>query len=166
MSGFSFFSHFLKDDSSVAEGIIKAMHDYYNKARILYPGKEEYFYLCMAWAVYAKKHHASQYANYSISFLMGAAVNVVGLSSFLNNPDSIDAFALDIISRENLKLSKEKFVYYESQYNKIMERNIDKIKAFEAGLIANQAVEIFADKRARDLVNEAHQVEGLTEKSF
>jgi len=159
-----------KKDREMAESIIKVMHDYYNKARNKFPNKKEIFYLSLACAIYSKKHHLKQYKNDSLSYLLlPFGVNVAGLCSFLEPPDSIDALAYYMVHREGLRLKKE----YEQEFNKIMSKN-EIIKLATTELPEFQINELFKSPRMQEeiknmvhyLTKEGEKLEGITEKDF
>ena len=107
-----------KRDKEKAEAIIKAVHAYYETARSRYPGKREIFYLALAWGIYVKKHHAGQYTDYDLAFLLVPASGDTAIFSFLHPPDSIEALALFMVHKERLRVATE----YEAKFNEIMGR--------------------------------------------
>ncbi len=101
-----------------AESIFNVMHDYYNSARSKYTNKKEIFYLSLAWAIYAKRHHPAQYRNYYLVDLLIIASSDTLIISYLNSPDSIDALSYYMIHKEKLIVEKE----YEMKFNTIMSK--------------------------------------------
>ncbi|MCJ7501860.1 MAG: hypothetical protein MUP80_02200 [Acidobacteriia bacterium] len=107
-----------KTEKEKAEAIIRALHVYYETARSRYPGKREIFYLALAWAIYAKKHHAGQYKDYELPFLLVPALGDTAIFSFLQPPDSIQALAYFMVHKERLRVATE----YEAKFSEIMGR--------------------------------------------
>ncbi len=139
-------------DREKAEAIIKVMHDYYNAARVKFPNKKEIFYLALAWVIYAKKHHPEQYAKDSFSFLVMPASSDTLIFSFLDSPDSIDAFSYFMVHKERLSISGE----YEPKFNVIMA----KIK------VTQPQVEQATKEMVDYLSDEMENLEGISEKDF
>lgn len=107
-----------KRDKEKAESIMRAIHACYETARSRYPGKREIFYLALAWAIYAKKHHAGQYKDHDLAFLLAPALGDTAIFSFLQPPDSIQALALYMVHKERLRVANE----YEAKFSDIMGR--------------------------------------------
>lgn len=105
-------------DRGRSEAIIKAMHAYYDAARTRFPEKKEVLYLALAWVIYAKKHHASQYLKDSFSSLLIPASSDTLIFSFLESPDSIDALSYFMVNKERLSVAEE----YEPKFRDIMVR--------------------------------------------
>ncbi len=135
-----------------AEGIIKVIHNYYGAAKTRFPNKNEAFYLALAWAIYAKKHHSSQYAEDDLSSLLLPAFTDTLVFSFLKPPDSINALSLFMINKERLSIAKE----YEPRFRDLM------LKFNATQTQIEQAME---EALAR-LAEEANSLEGISEKDF
>ena len=101
-----------------AEAIIQVVREYYDKAKKRFPGKGEIFYLALAWAVYAKKHHRSQYEKDDLAFLLLPGMSDTMLFSFLQPPDSVDALAYFMVHKERFGVANE----YEPKFKAIMEK--------------------------------------------
>ncbi len=103
-------------ERTLAENIITTLHNYYNVVRSEFPNKREVFYLAFTWTLYAKNFHKDQYADYDFPMLFMLSSGDVQTHSYLDPPDSIDAFSYYLIHKEKLSIEDE----YEQKYSNIM----------------------------------------------
>lgn len=104
-------------DEQIAQGIILALYNYYTTLKRKFPNRREIFYLALTWAMYAKKHHPTQYQNDNLSFLTitcGLPESLV--FSKLEYPKSLQALSFYMIYKERLSVSDK----YEVRFNALI----------------------------------------------
>jgi len=101
-SSMAWFAARQENDEPSAEDVIALVHQYYETAQKRFPLHQESFYLCVTWAVHAKKHHPRLYRNQTLSNLLPPALANTAKFSSLPKPISIDALAYFLVQEDGL----------------------------------------------------------------